>query len=166
MTICKSCVCWSFKKSNWSIINVNPLYLIDYQYFVNSIIFEQTKLFELSKYILMHSRAGNESSRIELVWARLDLIRICSARVQNELFFQLEFDSFKVHEQFGSARCSTQDRRELFFSFQARLESNSWTTRFSSITRIKWTMKRQRQLWFIWPQKQLTNLIVSWSKNH
>jgi len=45
-------------------------------------------------------------SLIEPVWTQLDLIRIGSAwnlvHVQHELFFQLEFDSFKVHEQFSS----------------------------------------------------------------
>jgi len=47
-------------------------------------------------------------SLVESILSELDSIRIGSAqnltRVQNEHFFQLEFGSFKVHEQLGFAR--------------------------------------------------------------
>jgi hypothetical protein len=51
---------------------------------------------------------GLKMSRVESNSSELDSIGISSdrnsARVYYELFFQLEFGSFKVHEQFGSAR--------------------------------------------------------------
>jgi len=47
-------------------------------------------------------------SRAEPNLSELDSIRIGSARnstrVRNKPFFELEFDSFKVHEQLGSTR--------------------------------------------------------------
>jgi hypothetical protein len=53
-------------------------------------------------------RAINELSRVEPAWAQFDSIRICSAWnsvwVRHKFYFRLEFDSFKVHEQFGWAR--------------------------------------------------------------
>jgi hypothetical protein len=53
-------------------------------------------------------RARNKSSWVKPVWVQLNSIWFGlawnSAQIQHDLFFQLEFGSFKVHKQFGSAR--------------------------------------------------------------
>jgi len=43
-----------------------------------------------------------EMSRVESNLSEFDLIRICLARVQHELFFLLKFNLFKIHKKFSS----------------------------------------------------------------
>lgn len=59
-------------------------------------------------YVVQSLGIGLEISRIELVWARFDSLRIDSARnstlVRTECFFKLKLGSFNIRKRLGSAR--------------------------------------------------------------
>jgi hypothetical protein len=58
-------------------------------------------------------------SRVEPVWARQQFVRLKTRLEFDTNFFQLEFGSFKVHEQFGSlGSVHFQIDTQLFFQLE------------------------------------------------
>jgi len=87
--------------------DANAFFYIDY--FLKTTIIKKNKVrvtLKINRWPRKHTkyRTENESSQIEYVRVRLDLIKINSVGVQHKLFLWFKFDSFKVHEQFNSTR--------------------------------------------------------------